>query len=901
MPPPPPPSTALLTRRAATGPSFAADLRHHGGTVAVVAEGHDVTYSELADRADDLVGRLGPTRRLVAVDTGNDLGTLVAELAALRGGHPALLLPAGRHREALLDRYRPDVVLTPEGADCHVEERHPTTAHPLHPELALLLSTSGSTGAPKLVRLSATNLHANTEAIVAYLGLDADDRAITSLPLSYCYGLSVVHTHLHVGGTVVLTDLSVVDPCFWRSFTDHGVTGLAGVPHTFELLDRVGFDGMDLPSLRRVTQAGGRLAPERVCHLAALGRRRGWELFVMYGQTEATARMAYLPPDRAETRPTSIGIPIPGGSFTIDRLPDDPHGDGRGELVYRGPNVMLGYAESPADLALGRVVHELRTGDLARRGDDGLFEIVGRARRFVKPFGLRVDLDRVEELLAAAGHGALCGGDDHHLAIAVEHPADVDGDDGDDGPGDPSAIARLVARECGLPVGAVRVAAVDTLPRLENGKPDHEAVRRLVATDPAPDDPAPDDPARPLSRRRRPSSPREVLAEVLGVVDVPDDATFVGLGGDSLSYVDASVRLEEVLDRVPTDWHVRPVASLDALPRRRRRVASMETGVAIRAVAVLAVVAGHAGLVGLVGGAHLLLVLAGWNFARFPLRRVRDHGDVTPIARSLGRVVVPTVLFVAAVTLVVDTHTWANVALVNNYTADGTWRYWYWFVEVLAQVLLVVAAVLAVPPVRRLEARAPFPFALTLLAITLAVATIPMGDPANDIYRTHSVAFLFVLGWLACLATTTPTRLLVSLVAVVSVPLFLDGTSRELIVVGGLVLLLWWPRVPVLTPLNRLVGIVASASLWIYLTHWQVFPVLAPHLPPLAVTAAAVVVGVVAWLAGERLARALRRPVGRRTEDPRPQSPSSWRRMSRTARMVPPTVPVTLERPARTR
>ncbi len=831
-------------------PAFATALERHGDRLAVVADRTRVTYAELAERADDLRDRLGPTRRLVAVEAANDLSTLVAYLGALRGGHPTLLLPTGPHRDALLDRYRPDVVVSAADGRTLVDEHHDGSAHELHPDLALLLSTSGSTGAPKLVRLSGESLQANAEAIVDSLGLRGDDRAITSLPLSYCYGLSVAHSHLHAGGTLVLTADSVVDPCFWRRFVDEGVTGLAGVPHTFELLDRVGFADMELPALRRVTQAGGRMAPERVRDLAALGRRRGWHLFVMYGQTEATARMAYLPPARAFERPESIGIPIPGGSFRIDPLPDDPHGDGRGELVYRGPNVMLGYAEEPGDLALGRVVSELRTGDVARRGDDGMYEIVGRARRFVKPFGLRIDLDQVERLLAAADHRALCTGDDHGLAIAVESPAD------------PAEITRLVASRCAIPAGAVHVVVRRRLPRLPNGKPDYERIRRSAR--PTEPEPGTAEPANGRPRHGAGSSPRDVLAEVLGVARVGDDDTFVGLGGDSLSYVEVSVKLDEILGVVPTDWHVLPVAALDALPRRRRpAVASMETGVVLRAVAVVAVVATHTGAAGIVGGAHLLLVLAGWNFARFGLTGVRERGTVTPILRSLWRLVVPTVLFVGAVTLVLTSHTWANVALVNNYTADGVWRYWYWFVEVLAQTLAVVALVLAVPAVRRLEAHRPFPFALALLAVALVVREIPMGDPANDIYRTHSVLFLFVLGWAACVATTTPSKLAVSAIAVLVVPGFLDGTSRPLVVVVGLLLVLWWPRMPVVGPLHRLVGIVASASLWIYLTHWQVFPVLAPHLPPAVVTAVAIAVGVLAWLGWERTSDAVRRRRGR--------------------------------------
>ena len=324
----------------------------------------------------------------------NDLDSIVAYLAALVGGHPLILLPEDKPAalESLVAAYDPDVVMRPGNGRTVLEERRPGTRHELHSDLALLLSTSGSTGSPKLVRLSHANLQSNAESISEYLRIGPDDRAATTLPMSYCYGLSVINSYLLRGAGLVLTDLSVVDPCFWDIFRRRGATSLAAVPYTFELLERVGFADMDLPSLRYITQAGGRLAPESVRKYAELGRRNGWEFFVMYGQTEATARMAYLPPELAAEVPGAVGIPVPGGSFRIDPVPGLEHG----ELVYTGPNVMLGYAESPADLAAGRTSTELRTGDLARQHPAGVYEVVGRRSRFVKIVGLRVDLGQVE-------------------------------------------------------------------------------------------------------------------------------------------------------------------------------------------------------------------------------------------------------------------------------------------------------------------------------------------------------------------------------------------------------------------------------------------------------------------------------------------------------------------------
>ncbi|MER5836540.1 AMP-binding protein, partial [Streptomyces sp. NPDC002130] len=376
---------------------FARDLAAHGDRTALITPSGEVTYRALAERVAATAERLGRTRRLVLLAGANRADALVVHLAALAGGHPVLLVPGDSTStiDALTAAYDPDVVARPdEHGAWTLDERRRTSTHTLHPDLALLLSTSGSTGSPKLVRLSHDNLQSNAESIAAYLGIRQSDRAATTLPPHYCYGLSVIHSHLLRGAGLILTERSVADTAFWEEFRAARGTALAGVPYTFDLLDRVGFARMRLPHLRYVTQAGGRLAPERVAAYAELGRRSGWELFVMYGQTEATARMAYLPPALAHERPETIGVPIPGGSFRL-RPVDGIASPDTGELVYSGPNVMLGYAETPADLALGRTLEELPTGDIARRAPDGLYEIVGRRSRFIKILGLRLDPHRV--------------------------------------------------------------------------------------------------------------------------------------------------------------------------------------------------------------------------------------------------------------------------------------------------------------------------------------------------------------------------------------------------------------------------------------------------------------------------------------------------------------------------
>ncbi|MGA9871891.1 MAG: AMP-binding protein, partial [Rhodococcus sp. (in: high G+C Gram-positive bacteria)] len=386
------------------GVPLASRLDRFGGAPALITADETVTYRELEERVEAQAFRFGRSRRLMLITGANEVELIVAYLAALRCGHPVLLAPGDNpaNLDGVIAAYQPDVVVTCTDGRAVVDEVRQESAHRLHPELALLLSTSGSTGSPKLVRLSRGNVQSNAESIANYLGIRDTDRAVTTLPMHYCYGLSVVHSHLLAGAALVLTSFSVTDPDFWQLVRKHRVTAFAGVPYTFDLLDRVGFDQLDLPDLRYITQAGGRLTPDRVRNYAELGRRRGWDLFVMYGQTEATARMAYLPPDLAVTHPHAIGRPIPGGSLRIEPIADAP--DGVGELVYSGPNVMQGYAETPDDLALGDTLGgRLRTGDLARLTDDGLYEVVGRISRFAKVFGLRIDLQRVESALARRG------------------------------------------------------------------------------------------------------------------------------------------------------------------------------------------------------------------------------------------------------------------------------------------------------------------------------------------------------------------------------------------------------------------------------------------------------------------------------------------------------------------
>ncbi len=831
---------------------LAGRLETFGDRPALITADGAVSYRDLARRSDEIGERLGPVRRLVLVAAANDAEAVAGYLAALRYGHPVLLVPRERDAiEAMTRAYAPDSIL--DGWE--ITERNPGTTHDLHPDLALLLSTSGTTGSPKLVRLSHENVQSNAEAIADFLGLRADDRAATTLPLHYCYGLSVLNSHLMRGAAMILTCRSVAETEFWDLFRRERGTSFAAVPYTFDLLDRVGFAEMNLPDLRYITQAGGRLDPERVRRYARLGQSRGWDLFVMYGQTEATARMAFLPPHLAESAPDAIGVPIPGGSFRIrggrageegrecitgGRAGADTGGwagaDGIGELVYRGPNVMLGYAQSPADLGLGRVTHELRTGDLARRGDDGLYRIVGRHSRFLKLFGLRVDLQRIESLLASHGVTAFCAGDDRTLVVAVQSPGARSGPARAralDRP-DRTAVRRLVTEATGLPASAVAVHLSPRIPRLASGKPDYPAIAALTRPSSAP------------APRHRPPGEGDRVAEltrryamILDREDVTPAHSFVDLGGDSLSYVEASINVEQVIGTLPPDWHVRPIADLAATSasRRRRRLRMVDTSVLLRALAIVLVVGTHVQLFGIPGGAHMLLGVAGYNFARFQLTRAARAERVRGVARSAGRIAAATVAWIALVMLATDQYTLANIFLVNNIVGTvevrNTWHFWY--IEDLLYVVLAATALLSLRTVDRAERRWPFAVPLVLMAVGL-VARYQL-VPGVELHKTMANGWLFAIGWAAATASSRGQRVLLTVAMVATIPGYFGNPIREAVMIGGLLLLICVPVVPMPRLVAVVAGGLAGASLYIYLVHWQVYVHIWQFSRPLALVA----------------------------------------------------------------
>ena len=420
------------------------------GIAVVTDDGRSLSYAELKRATEEWEPQL-PRRSLVFLLVENNLESLVAYVACLNRGIVPLMLSAQidqEHLQRFVNAYKPVYVYNlANGSGSFLNADSPL----LHDELALLITTSGSTGSPKLVRQSYKNIAANAASIIEYLELDETERPITTLPMNYVYGLSIINTHLKVGATLLLTKRGIMEREFWNFFDDQQATSFGGVPYTYEMLDRLMFFRRRLPSLRTMTQAGGKITPELHRKFAEYAAKEGKKFVVMYGAAEATSRMAYLPPERALEKVGSMGIPIPGGRFEIEE----------GELVYFGENVTLGYAESACDLAKGDERRGcLFTGDMARVDDDGYYYVIGRKKRFLKIFGNRISLDETERLIKGkfSGIDCACVGSDDHMKIYIA------------GTALPSEIRKFVAEKTNLNLAAFDVASIENIPKNDSGK-----------------------------------------------------------------------------------------------------------------------------------------------------------------------------------------------------------------------------------------------------------------------------------------------------------------------------------------------------------------------------------------------------------------------------------------------
>lgn len=415
------------------------NVKHSLNKTAIITEdGTHVIYGDIGDFSESIL-KVIQHRCLVFCLCQNTLGSVCGYFSFIANRIVPVMLDSKINTEllaGLIKLYKPQYLWLPDHRlNDFQDDKIVFTGHnyslvkfdgnhdfPLHNDLALLLTTSGSTGSSKFVRISYENIEVNAASIAHYLSIDENERPVTTLPMGYSYGLSVINSHSLKGATILLTSKTLMEKDFWTFLKTQKASSLAGVPYTYKILNKLQFSRMDLPSLKTLTQAGGRLNKELSNEISSFCLRSGKQFFMMYGQTEATARMSYLPPQDSLTKPGSIGIAIPGGEFSLidDNGTEIKEHDITGELVYRGKNVSMGYATCFDDLKKEDENHgTLFTGDLARRDSDNFYYIVGRKRRFIKIFGNRINLDETESLLENIVPDCACTGVDDHMIIYI--------------------------------------------------------------------------------------------------------------------------------------------------------------------------------------------------------------------------------------------------------------------------------------------------------------------------------------------------------------------------------------------------------------------------------------------------------------------------------------------------
>lgn len=458
--------------------NFYDDIDRYGDSTAIINENSEhITYSTLLCAADALKEQI-KKRCLVFNVCENSTESVIGYIGFLRARIVPVLISDKINPDLfndLMQTYKPQYIWLPKYKTDIVENHSIVYSHgnyvllkislcidyALDDDLALLMTTSGSTGSPKLVRQSYKNITSNANSIAEYLGITQTDRPISTLPMSYTYGLSIINSHLLRGCAIILTDKTLMEKVFWQALKENNATTFGGVPYIYEMLKRLRFSRMELPSLKTITQAGGKLSTELSEEFAIICEQKGIRFFVMYGQAEATARMSYLPSEYARVKAGSIGIAIPGGEFYLEDVDGNviEDNDTVGEMIYKGDNVTMGYALSYRDLCNGdENVGLLKTGDIARRDNDGFYYIVGRKKRFLKIFGNRINLDEVELLLKRYNYECACTGEDDKLKIFITDKESQEN------------LKAVFTELTGINRAGFKVIYIETIPRNEAGK-----------------------------------------------------------------------------------------------------------------------------------------------------------------------------------------------------------------------------------------------------------------------------------------------------------------------------------------------------------------------------------------------------------------------------------------------
>ena len=455
---------------------FDIDKKSVASVAAIDDAGGQLTYGELVNLRGELSAVL-PERELVFCLCKNKVGALAGFLSLYDCKDVCLLLSAHIDKALLkvLDEtygpsyyWMPENIIEESGYEkvydykgfvlCKTGKKAPA----MHPNLSMLMTTSGTTGSPKLVRHKYGNMESNAKNVAKVFGWTPEERGIIDLPMQYTMGLNVINSHLYAGATVLLIEANLMSPKYWNFIKEQKGSNFTGVPFSYEILNRLRFQRMDLPNLTTLAEGGGKLSDTLFTAFANYAVEKGKRFFATFGTTETSARLAFLPPEQAATHIGSIGHAIPEGKLIL--VDENGHeiteADVEGELRYEGPNVTMGYGTCVEDLTKGdEFCGVYETGDLAKRDADGFFYIVGRKKRFLKLFGLRVSLDQSERIISEHfGIECACTGDDTKMKIYITKPEQKE------------EVKSLISNKTGLISNSFEVIIVDAIPRFESGK-----------------------------------------------------------------------------------------------------------------------------------------------------------------------------------------------------------------------------------------------------------------------------------------------------------------------------------------------------------------------------------------------------------------------------------------------
>ena len=463
---------------------FYEQLDRFGDSVALLCDdGAKYTYRQLETQTMMFAQRVySPVRRVAFIIVNNCEQSVWGYLGFLRADVVPLLLGNKLSHELferLIEMYHPTWIWAEEDYFCQNEQyRHgkyvlsklDAEPYSIHPDLCMMLTTSGSTGSPKCVRQTKANLEINSTCAVEHLRLSQEECFMTTLPMNYTYGLMSLQSHLLAGARIIMNRHSVMTREFWQLLQEHKATSFAGVPFTYEMLRRMRFTSMDLPHLRYVTEAGGKMEKDAIIEVATALNKKGKDFIVLYGQTEGTCFMSYVPHEQQITKAGSIGVPFRCGEFSlVDEDGKTISGIGKsGELVFSGTSVCFGYAEGWQDLELGDVWNGyLPTGDIAQCDEDGFYTIVGRKKRFLKIHGERINLDEIEGLLRDRGIENVCQGRDDEICIYTTNE-------------DVTAIRTQLNQLTGINRECLTVRRIPYIPRNESGKILYSELDKLI-------------------------------------------------------------------------------------------------------------------------------------------------------------------------------------------------------------------------------------------------------------------------------------------------------------------------------------------------------------------------------------------------------------------------------------